>query len=115
MIAHEKLTGRNENHRDGRAARILAGDGAELETIAARALEKDRTRRYQSASELATDIRHYLRGKAIKAKADSRLYVLGKTLKRHRAARLSSSHFSPSGELLATCYSDGRRAVDGGF
>ncbi|MFQ5806601.1 MAG: protein kinase [Phycisphaerae bacterium] len=56
----------------------------EIETIVVKALEKDKTRRYQSASDLAGDIRRYLRGEPIEAKRDSALYVLGKNLRRHR-------------------------------
>ncbi|MFH1749127.1 MAG: serine/threonine-protein kinase [Planctomycetota bacterium] len=62
-------------------ARALRG---EIETIVRRTLEKDKGRRYQSASDLAADIRHYLRGEPIEAKRDSTLYVLRKTIVRHR-------------------------------
>lgn len=55
----------------------------DVETIVARALEKDKTRRYQSASDLNADIRRYLKGQPIEAKRDSTLYVLRKTLYRH--------------------------------
>lgn len=56
----------------------------EIETIAAKALEKSRARRYQSAAELATDIRRYLAGEPIEAKRDSAMYVLRKQLNRYR-------------------------------
>ena len=46
---------------DGR----LRGD---LETIAAKALAKDKARRYASAGELAADIRHYLNHEPIRAR-----------------------------------------------
>jgi len=45
--------------------RRLRGD---VETIALRALEKDRSKRYQSAVELANDIRHHLSGEPITAR-----------------------------------------------
>jgi len=63
--------------------RTLRGD---VQTICAKALEKDKTRRYQSAAALAEDIRRYLRGEPIEAKRDSALYVLRKQVARHRAA-----------------------------
>jgi WD40 repeat protein len=69
--------------RAGSINRTLRG---EIETIVAKALDKDRARRYQSAAELAADIRRYLHGEPIDAKRDSALYVMRKTLSRHRAA-----------------------------
>jgi serine/threonine protein kinase len=59
--------------------------GDELETIVLKALSKPRERRYQSAGELAQDIRRYLRGDPIEAKRDSGWYVLSKTVSRHKA------------------------------
>ena len=58
----------------------------EVETIVLKCLSKNRDRRYQSAGELARDLRHYLNGEPIEAKRDSGLYVIGKTLKRHKIA-----------------------------
>lgn len=58
----------------------------EVETIVLKALAKDRERRYQSAGELARDIRHYLAGEPIQAKRDSGWYVIRKTMNRHKPA-----------------------------
>ncbi len=51
----------------------------------AKALEKDKTRRYASAGDLAADIRRYLRGEAILARPGSALYQLRKFARRHKA------------------------------
>lgn len=56
----------------------------EVETILLKSLAKERERRYQSAGELARDIRHYLAGEPIDAKRDSSWYVLKKTVRRHK-------------------------------
>lgn len=64
-------------------SRVLRG---ELDTIVAKALDKDKARRYQSAAELGSDLRRFLAGEPILAKRDSNLYVLRKTLRRYRLA-----------------------------
>ncbi len=56
----------------------------ELETIVLKSLNKERTRRYQSAGELGRDIERYLAGEPIEAKRDSAVYVLAKQLRKHR-------------------------------
>ncbi len=65
-----------------RAGRCPIDD--EVQTIILRLLSKERSRRYQSASELAGDIRHYLAGEPIQAKRDSGWYVLKKAIHRQR-------------------------------
>jgi tRNA A-37 threonylcarbamoyl transferase component Bud32 len=57
----------------------------DIETIVAKALEKDKTRRYASAAELAADIRRYLRDEPIVARPASATYQLRKLARRHRA------------------------------
>jgi len=62
--------------------RTYRGD---IETIVARALEKDKTRRYGSAAELAADIRRYLHDEPIVARPPSTTYQLQKFARRHKA------------------------------
>ncbi|MHC5048786.1 MAG: tetratricopeptide repeat protein [Planctomycetota bacterium] len=62
--------------------RVFRGD---LETIAAKALEKEKNRRYQSPAELAADIRHYLTDEPIVARPASTFYQLRKFARRNRA------------------------------
>ncbi|HWL93188.1 MAG TPA: protein kinase [Phycisphaerae bacterium] len=76
-------------HEPPPPSQVVAGAGGpeidgELDTIVLKCLSKDRDRRYQSAAELARDLRRYLEGSPIEAKRDSALYVLRKTLRRYR-------------------------------
>jgi serine/threonine protein kinase len=57
----------------------------DIDVIVARAMSKDKARRYAGAMQLAADIRHYLAGEAIEARRDSAVYVVRKSLGRHRA------------------------------
>jgi tetratricopeptide (TPR) repeat protein/predicted Ser/Thr protein kinase len=67
-------------------SRVFRGD---VETIVSKALEKDKTRRYGSASALAEDIRRYLREEPILARAPSASYQLQKFARRHKALVVS--------------------------
>ncbi len=60
----------------------LRGD---VETIVAKALAKDRTRRYASAADLAADLRRWLNHEPIQARPPSALYHLRQFARRHRA------------------------------
>jgi tetratricopeptide (TPR) repeat protein len=62
-------------------ARQLRGD---LDSIALKALEKDRSRRYGSPSDLAADIGRYLRNEAVLAVPPSAAYRARKFARRHR-------------------------------
>jgi len=65
----------------------LHGD---LDWIAIRCLEKDRTRRYETADGLAEDIRRYLSDRPVDATPPSKTYRLRKLLKRNRTVVLMS-------------------------
>ncbi len=56
----------------------------ELDWITMRAMEKDRTRRYQSASELAIDVGRYLANQPVLAHRTSATYQLKKLITRHK-------------------------------
>jgi len=59
----------------------LAGD---LDWITMKALEKDRTRRYQSAGELAADVERHLEHRPVVASPPSALYRARKFARRHK-------------------------------
>jgi tetratricopeptide (TPR) repeat protein len=63
---------------------VSARYAGDVETIVAKALEKDRDRRYQSASELASDVRRHLADEPIVARPPSTIYQLRKFAKRNR-------------------------------
>lgn len=60
---------------------LLRGD---LHTITLKAMNPARERRYQSAFELADDLRRYLAGEPINARRDSVAYLVRKQLRRYR-------------------------------
>ena len=64
-----------------RLSLILRGD---LDWIAVKALEKDRTRRYDTPAALADDVRRYLNDEAIEARPPSFSYRLQKTVRKHK-------------------------------
>jgi eukaryotic-like serine/threonine-protein kinase len=64
-----------------RLQKILKGD---LDWVVMKALEKDRTRRYQSVDDFSDDISSYLAGDAIRARPPSTGYQVRKFANRHR-------------------------------
>ena len=68
-----------------RLSSVQRGYRGDIETIAAKALEKDKARRYASAADLASDIRHYLADEPIRARPASASYQLRKFGRRHKA------------------------------
>ena len=101
--------------------------GRELETIILKAIEKERTRRYQSVTQLREDINRYLDSEPILARPPTNIYVLRKKLAKHRpgifiaAAMLALIGIVATGSIwwkeraLAQehdrAYSDARRSV----
>jgi WD40 repeat protein/serine/threonine protein kinase len=63
----------------------------ELDWIVMKALEKDRNRRYETASGLAADVRRHLDDEPVEACPPSAWYRLSKAAHRHRAALVTSA------------------------
>jgi len=66
----------------------LRGD---LDWIVMRCLEKERARRYDSASDLAQDVRRHLAGDPVEAAPPSAAYRMRKFVQRHRARVIAAS------------------------
>ncbi|HEV3025601.1 MAG TPA: serine/threonine-protein kinase, partial [Pirellulales bacterium] len=77
--------------RKSEPARLTNELRGELDWIAMKCLEKDRTRRYESASDLARDIERYLHDETVEACPPSKRYRLGKFLRKHRAGVLTTA------------------------
>ncbi len=75
----------------GRLAKLVRG---ELDWIVMKALEKDRTRRYDTANALARDIEHYLADEPVEAGPPSAAYRLSKLVRKHRGALVMASAFA---------------------
>lgn len=100
IIAYELLTGVVPYDVSGRsvpdAVRIICEDEpspisrynralrGDVQRLIAKAIDKDRDRRYPSADAFADDILRYLRDEPIRACGDSAIYVLRKYVRRHR-------------------------------
>ena len=72
---------------DGEPAALSAIDRSfrgDLETIAGKAIERDKAIRYQSAGELAADVRRFLNDQPIQARPPSTVYQLRKFARRNK-------------------------------
>jgi len=67
---------------------MLCGD---LDWIAMKALEKDRTHRYETANNFAADVVRYLSDQPIEARPPSAVYRFGKFAHRHKMALISAT------------------------
>lgn len=63
---------------------IQPGLRGDIETICAKALEKDKSRRYQSASDLRDDIHRFLRNEPITARPASTMYQMQRLAQRNK-------------------------------
>jgi eukaryotic-like serine/threonine-protein kinase len=80
-------------------ARLTKQVRGELDWIVMKAIEKDRTRRYETANGFARDIERYLAGDPVEAGPPSASYRLRKYARKHRAALVTAAAFAG---LLAT-------------
>ena len=64
-----------------RLIKLLSGD---VDWIVMKALEKDRSRRYETANSMALDLQHYLNDEPVLARPPSRAYRVKKFVRKHR-------------------------------
>ena len=68
------------------AGRLSPSLQGELDWIVMKSLDKDRTRRYETAASLADDVNRYLAGEAVQACPPTTTYLVNKFVRRHRAS-----------------------------
>jgi eukaryotic-like serine/threonine-protein kinase len=71
-------------HRQSQPPKLIHMVRGDLDWIVMKALEKDRTRRYETANGLAMDITRHLDCEPVLARPPSRLYEFQKTVRRHK-------------------------------
>jgi serine/threonine protein kinase/Tfp pilus assembly protein PilF len=75
-------------------SRLIRSVRGELDWIAMKALEKDRTRRYETADALARDVERYLHDEPVEASPPSTSYRLGKFARKHRVVLTAATLFA---------------------
>jgi serine/threonine protein kinase/tetratricopeptide (TPR) repeat protein len=78
-------------HRQSDAPKLVHTIRGDLDWIAMKALEKDRSRRYETANGLAMDVQRYLSHEAIVARPPSNLYRFGKLVRRNRRTLINAT------------------------
>jgi len=78
-------------HRLSQVKDLIPRVRGDLDWIVMKCLEKDRARRYESASGLALDIQRHLNHEPVTAAAPGTLYLAAKFARRHRAGLLTAS------------------------
>jgi len=74
-------TAKRRSVESSKLAKLLKGD---LDWIVMKCLEKDRTRRYETANGVAADIKRHLNNEPVVARPPSKLYEFRKTVRRHK-------------------------------
>jgi serine/threonine protein kinase len=91
----------NRGTEPAKLSRLLRG---ELDWVVMRALEKDRTRRYDTANGLARDIQRYLADEVVEARPPSVVYRVSKFVRRHKGQVIAASLvvFTLTGGMVGT-------------
>src|SRR5262249_23633995 len=92
----------NRSIEPAKLAKLLRG---ELDWVVMKAIEKDRTRRYDTANGLARDIQRYLADEVVEARPPSPGYRLKKFLRRNKGPVIAVSLvlLAMVGGVVGTC------------
>ena len=92
-LTNDELTtvARSRAIEPARLAKLIRG---ELDWVVLKAIDKDRSRRYETASALALDIQRYLDNEPVTAVKPSPIYHLQKFARRHKAALAGAACFA---------------------
>jgi hypothetical protein len=92
-LTNDELTtvARGRAIEPARLSKLIRG---ELDWVVLKAMDKDRSRRYETASAFALDIRHYLDNEPVSAVKPSPIYHLLKFARRHKAALATAACFA---------------------
>ena len=81
-------------HRRTNSVQLSSELRGDLDWIVLKALEKDRNRRYETATSFGNDLKRYLAHEPVTAAAPSRSYLIRKYVRRHRAALTIAAAFA---------------------
>ncbi len=86
----EELTA-TARRRSGDAPKLIHALRGDLDWIVMKCLEKDRTRRYETAVGVATDLKRYLHNEPVIARPPSNVYRMQKFVRRHKRGAIAAA------------------------
>jgi serine/threonine protein kinase/tetratricopeptide (TPR) repeat protein len=86
----EELTA-TAKRRSGDAPKLIHALRGDLDWIVMKCLEKDRTRRYETAVGIAADLKRYLQNEPVNARPPSNLYRIQKFVRRHKRGAIAAA------------------------
>jgi eukaryotic-like serine/threonine-protein kinase len=93
-LPQEELT-TTARHRQSQGPKLIHTLRGDLDWVVIKCLQKDRSRRYETANSLVSDIKRHLNNEPVIARPPSRLYEFRKTVRRHKVG------FAAGGAVIA--------------